>query len=94
MHIWFLFFSLHVLLLVFYVQQSMDHSETEFEKNLIKIKKFIFVDLLTFDCATTQGGATASFSSVASRTATQAYRVKAMCLRSGLFYNLIQIDFL
>ena len=43
----------------------MDHSETEFENSLIKIKKIIFVDLLTFDCATTQGGATASFSSAA-----------------------------
>lgn len=64
------------------------------------IKKSILVDLLTFNCATTQGGATVSSCSVAMQkhacnTAKQACEDQAMCLRSGLFYNLsIKIDFL
>lgn len=38
------------------------------------LKKVIFVDLLTFDCATTQGGATVSSCSVAMPPAAQPNR--------------------
>lgn len=61
------------------------------------LKRVILVCFLSFDCATTQGGATVcSFLlPCSSMSARQANMQTAMSLRSGMFHNLgIQINFL